>query len=133
MSLYLNSPSYYSIVHGIDDDVYKMCSLISKGITVGKYTTKLESIGITPIIAPEGEIKKGLYKEVKKISLTYGFAIVSLQIDYDQYVCSEVAGKKELILDNILESLKIVKKRLGVNFDYETIREDILYIVSNMS
>ena len=131
MSLYINSPSYYSHIHGVDDEIYKMCSLICKNINIKNYTSKLDSIGITPIIAPINVIEKGLFKEVKKISLTYRFAALSLHIDYEKYLYGDIERQKSLILDNIFRSLMVVKKRLGASFDYDGLEKDILLIISN--
>jgi len=125
MSLYINSPSYYTSLYGVDEEIYKMCRLIEKNIDIKKYTSKLDSVGVTPIIVPKEEICDDRWQETKKISLSYRFASISLYIDYSDYISSNVAEKKSLIIKNILDSLLLIKKRLKNDFNYEEIKNDI--------
>ena len=126
MSLFINSPSYYTQIHGIDDDVYKMCRLLEKAIDIKKYTSLIDTVGITPIIAKDSKICDGKWNELKHISLAYRMASISLRIDYEKYIASNIEEKKMLIINNIFSSLLVVKKRLKDNFDYEKIKNDIL-------
>lgn len=130
MNLYINSPSYYTQLYGIDDDVYKVCRLLEKNIDVKNYTSLLDTIGITPIIAPTTEICDANWHEVKHISLAYRMASISLCVDYATYISVvDSAGKIQLILDNILNSLLVIKKRLKNDFNYDQIKKDILALV----
>ena len=130
MSLFINSPAYFSQTHGIDDEIYQMCNILKKNIDIRQYTAALDTVGITPIIAPEEELKLGKYKEVKLISLSYRYADISLHIDYLDYLCANCNERKRIIIRNILDSLLFVKKRLKNEFDYERIENDILTLVN---
>lgn len=129
MNLNINSPSYYSQIHGIDDEIYKMCRLLEKNIDIKKYTSLLDIVGITPIVAPSFEIDCGNCAEVKYISMSYRMASISLHIDYFKYISANIECKKALIIKNILNSLLVIKKRLKNGFDYVRIENDILTLV----
>ena len=108
MSLFINSPSYYTANHGIDEEIYKMCKLIEKNVDVKTYTSQLDTIGITPIIAPKEEICDGKFKEVKLVNISYRFASISLQLHYQTYVSADMTEKKLLIINNVLMSLSLI-------------------------
>lgn len=129
MGLNINSPSYFTTVYGVIDEVYQMCHNITKNIDLSKYTNTFDSIGITPIIAPDEKINKGYCKERKKVLVKSGLAILSLQIDYDVYCNADINEKKRLILQNIFDSLLVVSKRVKNDFNYEMLVEDIWRIV----
>ena len=129
MSFYINSPIYYTQAHGLDEDIYKVCRLLEKNIDIKNYTPLLDTVGITPIVAPASEICDGKWKEVKYISLIYRMASISLHIDYLDYVSTN--DREKIIIDNILNSLLVIKKRLKNGFDYERIEKDILTLVND--
>ena len=129
MNLYINSPAYYSQFCCTDDDIYSFCLKIRKNIDITQYTQNLESIGITPIIAPLEELEKGKWGEIKMVSKKYKYADISLQIDYVKYSLADISNKKKLILDNIISSLYEIKKRMGNDFNFDKIKEDIIAIV----
>ena len=129
MSLNINSPSYYTSVYGVIDEIYRMCYDITNSIDLKKYTSTFDNIGITPIIAPVEEIEKGRWKERKKVLVNSKLAIVSLHIDYDTYCNANLGAKKDLILENIFNSLLVVNKRCKKDFNYEKLVTDILSIV----
>ena len=130
MSLFINSPSHYTEEFGVDDEIYKMCSLIIHNIQVGLYTDVIDTIGITPMIAPTSILESCDWKEIKYISLSYRMADISLISNYDEYCNGDIEVKKKLIIENIFESLKVIKKRLKGNFNYEQMVQDIERIVS---
>ena len=131
MSIYINSLAYYTPIYGIDDDVYKACRLLEKNIDVKNYTSLLDTIGITPIVAPTSEICDGKWQETKYISLAYRMADISLHVDYSAYIsANDQNSKVQLIIDNVLSSLLVIKKRLKNNFDYERIKKDILTLIN---
>lgn len=130
MDLNINSPAYYTGVYGIDDEIYWMCRELAQYVKSKEYNKCIKTVGIVPIIASEGEIKKGLWKESNHVSLKCGFASVSLQIDYKEYVEADINKKKSLIIDNILKSLKTIKRRAGI--DYRMFEDDIrLFCINN--
>lgn len=129
MDLNINSPSYYTQEHGVEDDIYWMCRDLSAYVKEKKYSDAINIIGIVPIIAPESVLEKGLCKAHKKCEPQYGFASVSLQIDYEEYVKADTANKKRLIIDNILKSVKSVSKKGKIN--YSLFEEDVREFCDN--
>lgn len=130
MNLFINSPCYYTQENGVIDDIYQLCKIISCNIDVTLYTDALDTIGITPIIAPAQILESGKWKEEKKISLPYRMASISLISDYDSFLKADMMSKKRIIIENILKSLGVIKRRLKENFDYEKIKNDIKRLVS---
>lgn len=124
MELNINSPSYYTNEHGVEDEIYWMCRELSAFVREKEYSDIIKIIGIVPIIAPKSVIEKGLCKTLKKCERKYGFASVCLQIDYEKYVKADISTKKRLMIDNILASVKSVSKRGKIN--YSLFEEDVL-------
>lgn len=123
MELNINSPSYYTQKHGIDDEIYWMCRKLSDFVKEKKYSDEINIIGIVPIIAPTSVIEKGLCKSHRKCEPLYGFASVCMQINYEEYVKSDVLNKKKMIIKNVLSSVKSVSKKGKI--DYSLFEEDV--------
>lgn len=132
MNLFINSPAYFTQRYGVIDELYNLCKEISTMIDIKKYTDCIDTIGITPIIAPEDVIRQGLWKEEMKISLPYRMAAISLHTDYVMFCEANLEQKKKMVLDNIFRSLKIVKGKLKNKFDYDQMEGDIISCVSQM-
>lgn len=132
MNLFVNSPAYYTKINGVVDDIYQFCMVISRNIDIALYTNSLDTIGITPIIVPANMLGGGEWKEVKQISLPYRMANISLHADYNSYHSGNISIKKQIIVDNILESLMVIKHKLKKDFDYERIEKDIKFLTSSM-
>ena len=130
MNLFINSPSYYTQENGVIDDIYQLCRVISRNIDITLYTDSLDTIGITPIIAPTQILESGKWKEERRISLPYRMASISLISDYDSFIKADMMSKREMILENILKSLAVIKKRLKDKFDYEQMENDIKNLLS---
>lgn len=130
MNLFINSPSYYTQENGVIDDIYQLCRMISRNIDITLYTDALDTIGITPIIAPTQILESGKWKEERRISLPYRMASISLISDYDSFIKADMMSKKEIILENILKSLAVIKRRLKGKFDYEQMENDIKNLLS---
>lgn len=64
-----------------------------------------------------------MWKETKKCEIKSGFASVSLQIDYETYVESNMDEKKALIIKNVVDSVKVIKTRAKI--DFKLFKEDI--------
>lgn len=124
MELNINEPAYYTKQYGVLDEIYVMCKEISDYVKDNKYSDLINIVGITPIIAPQEIINRGLFKEEMKCEIKYGFAAVSLQIDYDIFLQSSIIEKKKLIVENILKSVKIVAKK--AKLDIEAFNKDIM-------
>ena len=129
MDLNINSPTYYTRVHGVDDDIYWMCRELSDFVKEKKYSDVINIIGIVPIIAPTSVIEKGLCKAHKKCEPQYGLASVCLQIDYEEYTKSDISNKKRLIINNVLASVKAVSKKGKIN--YSLFEEDVRKFCEN--
>lgn len=124
MELNINSPAYYSEKYGINDEIYCLCKMISEYVRDKRYSNAINIIGITPIIAPQDILQEGLWKELKKCEPRYGFASVSLRIDFEEYIEADVETKKGLIIQNILKSVKSISKRGSV--DYISFESDVI-------
>ncbi len=125
MNLFINSPAYYTQEYGVIDEIYRLSSIISHSIDVTLYTGVIDTIGITPIIAPKQILNQGTWKEIKKISLTYRMANISLNTDYDDFIVADITSKKKMIIENILNSMYVVKRKLKNDFNYNQIEKDI--------
>lgn len=121
MNLNINSPMYYTKQFGIIDEIYDMCQNIQRIVKEKTYSPIINIVGVTPIIAPYDTLDSGLFKEIIKCEVKYGFASVSLQIDYEEYVNSDIDKKKKLMIDNILKSIISIHKKTKINFiEFET-------------
>lgn len=130
MNLFINSPAYYTQEYGVIDDIYQLCTLISHKVDISSYTDRLDTIGITPIIAPAEVLKSGNCKEIIKISLPYRMANISLVSDYDCFCNADIVLKKQMIVENIFKSLGVIKSRLKEEFNYELMKNDIMELLS---
>ncbi|MBQ7324361.1 MAG: hypothetical protein IJW98_01310 [Clostridia bacterium] len=128
MSLYINSPGYFTRAYGIDEDVYKLCAAISKQIDIPRYTDSLDTIGITPIIAPQSLTDDGMWKEERRVSTASRMASISLRMDYEAYLNGNASQRQAMMLEHILRALQIVKTRLKDRFDYKSLEQDILQV-----
>ncbi len=129
MELNINSPAYYTNVYGVDDEIYWMCRELSQYLKDKDYSEKIKIVGIVPIIAPEEEIEKGLWKETKKLELKYGFASLSLHVNYSKYVDADINRKKGMIINNILKSINAIKSK--AKFDYKSFETDMKEFCKN--
>lgn len=126
MNLFLNSPSHYTQEFGVIEEVYMMCQYISQNIDVRNYTDSLDTIGIVPMIAPSEIIDETEWKEIKHISTRFRMANIALCSDYEQFCNADLNDKKKIVLENILDSLKVIKKKLRGKFNYEQMEKDIV-------
>ena len=120
MDLNINSPVYYTQQFGVIDEIYDMCKEIRIMAKGKNYSSVINIVGITPIIAPYDIISTGSFKEMKKCELKAGFASVSLQMDYEEFICADIKQKKKLIINNILTSMRSIHKISKINYiDFE--------------
>lgn len=124
MNINLNSPAYFSKEYGVDDDVYWMCRELCNFVKDKSYSQLIDTIGIVPIVAPKELLDKGLWKEDLEYDLKYKLVYISKHIDFNQYLSANLELRKKLIVKNILESVKAIKKK--GKFDYEAFKSDIL-------
>jgi len=126
MILNINSPAYYTQKFGVDSELYALSRKISKSVQNKKYSDVIDTIGIVPIIAPKELLEDGLFKEKVHVSKSYKFADVELQINYDEFINSNDETKKKLYITNIIDSIKVLEKRLKRDFHGEEMINDIL-------
>lgn len=117
MDININSPKYYKDVYGIEDDIYRLCQDIFMFFKNKSYSEVINIVGIIPIIAPKQLLDNGTYKEVKMCSVKYGFADVNLFIDIEEYADSSMDKKKQLIIENVLKSIKAIKGKGKIKYD----------------
>jgi len=117
MELNINSPAYFTNQYGVIDEIYTMCRGLSEFVKEKQYSELVNIVGITPIVAPKSLLDQGLFKEVRKCDLPYGFASVSLQMDYDTFISADVEKKKKMIIDNIEKSIKAIPKKAKIDTD----------------
>lgn len=127
MNLFINSPVYYTQQYGIDDDIYKFFSYIANSIDITKYTSIIDTIAITPIIAPK-ELEPD---KLRKERIFVRAADISIPLSFEDYVNADVNGKKKMVIDNIINSAKILKKKLKSKFNLEMFLSDLEQVVSN--
>lgn len=131
MNLFLNSPSHYTQEFGVIDEVYKMCQYISQNIDIKEYTDSLDTIGIVPMIAPSETINDSEWEEIKYVSMRFRMANISLCSDYELFCNANLKDKRKMLLDNILDSLKVIKQKLRGQFNYEKMEKDIVACYDN--
>ncbi len=124
MDLNINSPAYYTRKFGVEDEIYWFCRDLSCFVKEKNYSDVITTIGLVPIIAPKEELEKGLWKETKKCEPKYGFASVSLQIDYEKYVGANMDEKKILMMKNVVDSVKAIKVKGKI--DFNLFKEDMM-------
>lgn len=124
MQLNINSPAYYTSNYGIDNEIYRMCQGISRFMRNKNYSEKIDVIGLVPIIAPKELIENGEWKEEIRYDMKYKVVYVSKHIEFEKYIHSDINEKKELIIDNILKSIKVIRKKS--KFDYDRFKNDLL-------
>lgn len=123
MELNINSPAYFTQEYGVEDEIYWLCRELSKFVKDKKYSEVVNIIGVTPIVAPISVIQKGMFNEEKKCEVKYGFASVSLRIDFKEYSKADIECKKKLILKNVLDSIKAIYRKAKI--DFVQFRKDI--------
>lgn len=128
MNLFINSPIYYTRQYGIDDEIYKLCFYIAKNIDITKYTTAIDTLAITPIIAPKGLDPNKLRNEMIFVRA----ANISIPLSFEDYINADIKKKKKMIIENIIDSAVILKKKLKSKFDLEMFINDLENLISNL-
>lgn len=60
MDLNINSPTYYTQIYGVDDEIYWMCRELCKAFKEKQYSDVINIIGIVPIVALLPKIEKAI-------------------------------------------------------------------------
>ena len=125
MELNLNSPTYFSEEHGIDDEIYWFMRNISKCFAEkGNYSEIVKNIGIITVIAPTELLDKRLWAEHIKIDKMCNLAIITKQTNYIEYLNADTEGRKKLITKNILLCIRSIEKK--GKFNYKQFEKDLL-------
>ena len=89
----------------------------------------IEKIAIIPtIMSPK--FAGFLTKERKLFSWKRKTADIRLKIDYQKFIEADDEEKKQLILQNILEAIRIVKAKVKKGFDGDRLEADIKKLFS---
>ena len=123
MELIVNSPAYFTIEYGVNDEVYKYSQRLYKYFKDKNYSPTLERFGICPIAAPKEMYYKGLWEQ--SLSVLSGGAVASafVRMDFKKYYDASDDEKIEMIKEVILKATKKVKSR--VKFDYNKFYDDL--------
>lgn len=127
LNLFINSPVYYTQKYGVEDEIYKLNYYISHNIDITKYTSVIDTIAITPIIAPK-ELEPD---KLKKEMIFARAADISVPLSFNDYVDADIGEKKKMVIDNIINSFKILKKKLKSKFNFELFLSDLDQLISN--
>lgn len=121
----INPPAYYWQCHGEIKEINDMLSRLSKKIDLFNYTFDIRCISITPIIAPDDAIQSPEFYEKTLICMDRGIANISLYSSYYDFCHGDLQKKKEIIVENIIASVKLVKNKTVEYFDFEKFERDI--------
>jgi len=127
----INPPMYYTREYGEVKEMEEFREKIKDRIDIKNYTDTLDTLWIHPIIAPKEEINKGLCQEDRYMSLINQMADISLQSDFEQFHNGDLIQKKRIIIDNVIRSLKMIRKKLGKKFDSDRMIVDIVALVKD--
>lgn len=125
MNFFVNSPAYFTKEHGVINAVYQYQCYLSRHVNIQNYTQLLDSIGISPIIAPFDLYASNSWTETDYVSKKYRLATISLRMNYEVFISASTDDKIKMLSDNIISSLRCVKKKLGTSFDMQFCEKQI--------
>ncbi|MCM1330633.1 MAG: Imm44 family immunity protein [Ruminococcus sp.] len=128
MDIFLSCEAHISAGFIIGNNIRIIDSKI-KTIKVSDYTDVIDDIGIIINCFPIEEMNAGWGKRREYISYKNRFADIRLPIDFDELVGADRHKQYLMVVDNIVESLNVIKRRLDkkkLRFDAERMTEDIL-------
>lgn len=128
MNIFLSSEAHVSASVIICYNIRIIKSKI-KTINVNDYTDVIDEIGIIINCFPIEEMNAGWGKRREYISYKNRFADIRLPIDFDELVSADRHKQYLMVINNIIESLKVIKRRLDkkkMRFDFERMVQDIL-------
>ena len=98
-------------------------------IKVSDYTDVIDEIGIIINCYTIDIMNAGWGKRREYISYKNRFADIRLPIDFDELVSADRHKQYLMVINNIIESLSVIKRRLDkkkMRFDFERMVQDIL-------
>ncbi len=122
MELNINSPAYFSLHYGVDDEVYRFCQKAHLFFKDKEYSDTLHIIGIIPVVAPQELYDSGAWKESVKWLCNKSVVSISLRMDFQEYYNADSAMKVSLIKKMVLKAIKKIKSK--GKFDYEAFEHD---------
>lgn len=127
MDLNINSPAYFSDHYGVDNDVYRFCQKAFLFFKDKEYSNTLQTIGITPVAAPQEVYDNGLWKESVRLIGGKECAIIMIRMDFNRYYEADSSEKILQMKETILKAVKKIKSRCS--FDYVQFEQDLYTIL----
>jgi hypothetical protein len=92
------------------------------------YGQEVLELNIIPIIVklPQGMEEAGWHKERKLFKRKTNSTDFRMRIDYDAFCNGDDKLRVKLIVENIIESVHILKKRATIDFEAERLEADIV-------
>lgn len=122
MELNINSPAYFSLHYGVDDDVYRFCQNVYLYFKDKEYSDSLHTIGIVPAAAPQEVYDDGAWKESVKLISNKTCAIISIRMNFEEYYNADSVEKILLTKKMILKAVKKIKSK--GRFDYDAFEKE---------
>lgn len=113
---------FINIISEIGSDLEKLNS--------NNYGSEVEEIAIIPIvvnITPEYEAA-GFFKERKLFKKKSKVADFRLRIDYETFLSADYATRKILIIENIIQSIRLLGEKATSDFNAIKLEQDILQV-----
>jgi hypothetical protein len=95
------------------------------------YGNSVKDLAVIPIIMtaqPELE-RDGFFKERVLFKKKVGEADCRLKIDYEDFMTADFTTKRNLIISNIVQSIREIAKKAKEDFAYEQLEQDILRLM----
>jgi hypothetical protein len=90
------------------------------------YGTALVDIGIIPIIMSQELLDAGFFKERRLLKRKEKSADYRLKIDYEKFMNGDDETRRLLIIQNIIDSIRDLGRKLKKDFDAQSLENDIL-------
>lgn len=123
MNLIFKISTFHKNQFGTEEKIDNFCAAICEIAKEKEYSTKIDRIDVIPDILPDELLQKGYGEEFTKIELKYRLVAMSRKINFEEYKSSDINGKKNLLVECLVEALREVKKKIG--FDIDAFEQDI--------
>ncbi len=94
-------------------------------MNINDYGDAVSEIAIIPTIFSAEFLTALPYKERKRFSPKTKVGEFRLRIDYDKFVKANEDSKRRLIVQNIIDSIRILKTKVKKGFDGDKLEKDI--------
>ena len=123
MELNINSPAYYSVQYGIDNEVYRFCQYLYMNFKDKEYSDTLNIIGLMPVVAPQEMYDSGKWQEQVRLRGNKSVAVITIRMDFEKYHKGDSNEKMIQMKDIILQAVRMVRSR--GKFDYQAFEKDL--------